>query len=181
MARAHSGRRRSAAPAPAEPAPATPALAPADQFVALSAALTGFSPAELWGTGMVPAYQGVIPSIIGQAFLDRLLTRFMNLRRRAGEDAAFLHALIAEELFPDPTLGPLAVNLTYLWYMGQWNQLPAAWRAVHGAFALDSTCIISPKAWEEGLAWVAIGSHPPAAKQPGYGSWALPPVIERPA
>jgi len=146
------------------------------QFVALSVALTGFSEAELHGTGMVPTYLGVIPSIVGQRHQDLLLTRWRNLARRAAGDAELLERLVGEELLADPTLGPLAVNLAYLWYMGQWNQLPATWRAVHGAFAGDTTFVISSQAWEEALAYVAIGSHPPAAKQPGFGSWALPPA-----
>ena len=56
------------------------------------------------------------------------------------------------------------------------HQLPAAWRNVHGAWANDVTFVVSTQSYTEGLVWKAIHTHPPAAKQPGYGSWALPPV-----
>ncbi len=80
------------------------------------------------------------------------------------------------DILADPTIGPLARNLIVLWYLGQWNQLPADWRDAWGANAMDQTCIISPEAYVQGLVWPAIHTHPPGAKMPGYGSWALPPV-----
>ena len=81
-----------------------------------------------------------------------------------------------DQILDDPDLGPIARNVATLWYLGMWNQLPAAWRNKHGAWANDVTFVVSPQSYTEGLVWKAIHTHPPAAKQPGYGSWALPPV-----
>jgi hypothetical protein len=83
---------------------------------------------------------------------------------------------VKEQLFEDPDYGPIARNLTALWYTGQWSQLPAEWRNAQGAWANDTTYVVSPSAYVEGLVWKAMGTHPKAAKQPGYGSWALPPT-----
>jgi hypothetical protein len=45
-----------------------------------------------------------------------------------------------------------------MWYLGSWLGQ-----------------VVSADAYKEGLVWPAIGTHPPAAKQPGYASWSLPP------
>jgi hypothetical protein len=155
---------------------AHPERSPLDQFVALSETLTGYPAAELWGTGLVPTYYALLPSIIGDRIFGEFMTRWMYTDARGAGDEALLEDLVTDQIFDDPTFGPLARNLTALWYTGQWNQLPADWRNVHGAWANDVTYVISPAAYAEGLVWKAMGTHPKAAKQPGFGSWALPPV-----
>jgi hypothetical protein len=145
------------------------------QFVELSAALTGFTEAEIHGTGMVEAHFRVIPTIVGDGFFGRLLTRWQSIRARAGDDEAFRDELILSELLADDPLGPLARNLAALWYLGIWFQLPAAWRQEHGAFARDATHVLSSRAYTEALVWRAAQTHPPAAKAPGFGSWAMKP------
>ncbi len=159
------------AAAAAVPEPGTPI----EQFVALSVILTGFDEAELHGTGMLPTYYGLIPSTIGEELFGRLLTRWSDIQVRGGGDPPFLEQLVKTELLEDATLGPIARNLAALWYLGMWNQLPAEWRDANGAWAGDQTYIISPRAYSAGLVWKAIHSHPPGAKQPGFGSWALKP------
>lgn len=146
-----------------------------EQFVAMSAALTGFDAAEVWATGMAGTYVGVVPSILGGDYLGRLLTRWGSIQGRAGSDEAYRDDLIASELLADETLGPIARNVVALWYLGMWHQLPAAWRAAHGAFARDVTAYVSARAYRQALVWKAAHTHPPGAKPQGFGSWALPP------
>lgn len=160
-------------------APRRGATTPTDEvrqrFVALSVILTGFDDAELWGTGMVDPYLGWLLSTVGDQFTGDLLTASHDAIEAAGGDAARLEQLIRDDILADATIGPIAHNLIVLWYLGQWNQLPADWRDVNGASALDQTCIISPDAYAQGLAWKAIHSHPTGAKMPGYASWSLTP------
>lgn len=156
-------------------------LAPASEltrqrFVALSVVLTGFDDAELWGTGMVDPYLNWLRSVVGDQRTGDLLSASQATIDAAGGKPAVLERLFLMNILQDDALGPLARNLIVLWYLGQWNQLPADWRDQHGASALDQTCIISPDAYVQGLAWKAIHTHPTGAKMPGYGSWALPPV-----
>lgn len=158
---------------------AHPERSPLSQFVELSEALTGFDAAELWGTGQVRTYYALLPSIIGDAIFGQLMSRWQDTWIRGEGDEPLLEALVKEQILEDPALGPVARNLAYLWYTGGWNQLPADWRNVHGAWANDQTFIVSSAAYSEGLVWKAIHAHPTAAKQPGYGSWALPPETER--
>jgi hypothetical protein len=46
-----------------------------------------------------------------------------------------------------------------MWYNGNWGQN-----------------VVSGQAYIQGLIWDAAEAHPPGAKQPGYGSWAIPPL-----
>lgn len=157
--------------------------APTDQarrrFLQLSEALTGFNDAELYGTGVVELYLGTLTAIVGDAMTGRLLQAWDDIAVAAGTDTRRVEQLLRRAVLEDDTLGPLARNLAYLWYTGGWNQLPPQWRDVHGASALDQTYIISPEAYTQGLVWQAIHTHPQGAKQPGYGSWALPPSGEK--
>lgn len=160
--------------------PRRPRKTPTDEarrdFVALSVVLTGFDDAELWGTGMVDAYLGWLLSVVGDRHTGTLLTTSHRVIEEAAGDDDALERLVQLDILADPIIGPLARNLIVLWYLGQWNQLPADWRDRWGANAMDQTCIISPEAYVQGLAWPAIDTHPPGAKMPGYGSWALPPA-----
>lgn len=130
------------------------------RFVELSEVLTGFDAAELESTGMVQPYLTLLAELVGEQIVGELLAASVD-----DVDALMSH----------PCHGPLCRNLIVLWYLGQWDQLPPAWRAAYGAHPDDVTRIVSAAAYKEGLVWPAMGSHPPGAKQPGYGSWALPP------
>jgi hypothetical protein len=161
------------APAATPPAQQTPL----ELFVSLSVTLTGFDAAELHSTAMVQTYYTLIPSIIGDRLFGELLTRWRDTYIRGDGDEPELLELVKTQILDDPSYGPLARNLGALWYLGMWNQLPAAWRNVHGAWANDVTFVVSTQSYTEALVWKAIHTHPPAAKQPGFGSWALPPKI----
>lgn len=141
-----------------------------ERFVALSALLTGFTRAELWGTGMVRPYWALLQTLGTDELLGRLLTQ--------GGRALQQPALVSSELLPDADTGPLARNLITLWYLGLWTQLPLDWRDRHGAHAQDVTHYPSPEAYAQGLVWKTFHGHPQGAHQPGFGSWALPPVNE---
>lgn len=145
------------------------------RFVALSVVITGYDDAELWGTGMVGTYLGYLLSAVGDQVTGELLSRWADVSSAAGSDPDALERLVREQIFGDANLGPVARNLIVMWYLGQWQQMPADWRDLHGAHVADQSCVISPEAYAQGLVWDAMGSHPMGAKMPGYGSWALPP------
>jgi hypothetical protein len=145
-----------------------------EQFVALSAALTGFDAAELRGTGMVEEYLAFVTRAVGSRLVGDLLTAWADLVKEHGK-ATPPTAALRRVLLAPPTIGPVTRNIVVLWYLGEWNQLPADWRDRYGADAVDQSGVVSPEAYVQGLAWVAIGTHPQGAKMPGYGSWALPP------
>jgi hypothetical protein len=148
---------------------------PAEPFLALSAILTGFEQVELLGTGLVDAYYDEVVSIIGKTFSDELWKTTVQVIAQHGKDEAQLETAVRREILASPLLGPIARNIIQMWYVGNWNELPSSWQQVYGVNPNDTTRVISPEAYEQGLVWDAIGAHPPAAKQPGFDSWRLLP------
>lgn len=146
-----------------------------EQFIGLSSALTGFTPAELQATGMCQTYYSVMTAMLGGGPVGDLLSAWQNIEAHAHGDAEALAALLEERMMEDPRLAPMARNLASLWYLGQWNQMPGKWRSRYGAAAADITHVVSAEAYREGLVWPTIGAHPMGARQQGYGAWSLPP------
>ncbi|HEX3151849.1 MAG TPA: hypothetical protein VHR66_27505 [Gemmataceae bacterium] len=151
--------------------------APKD-FLTLSSALTGFTTADLQGTGLVDIYYNQTLDVIGSRITGILLLKWSAIRTEAGTfdplDAKF-KPRIQKDIFDDPLVGPVARNVLLMWYTGNWYQMPGEWRQNYGASAGDQPHVVSAKAYQEGLMWRAIAAHPPAAKSPGFGSWAEPP------
>jgi hypothetical protein len=152
----------------------TPESSVAD-FADLSAALTGYSTAELYGTGVIDLYYNKILDIVGERIFGTLLITWREKVRSTTRDSHARDGAIDEEILSDAMLGPVARNIIMMWYVGNWKQMPGAWRQTYGASAQDVTHVISAKAYREGLVWQAIDAHPPTAKQPGFGSWTAPP------
>ena len=146
-----------------------------EAFVAISAVLTGYGRAELYGTGCVREYlhhfRQVLPEKILRAFLEPGPTLYAELDT-ARDD---VEREVRSYYLSSGMLGPPARALIQLWYLGQWTPLPAKWRNLYGASRFDVTRIISTRAYKEGLVWDAIGAHPMGAKQQGFGAWAIEP------
>lgn len=137
---------------------------PPQSLVELSAALTGFSPVTLRGTGMTEAYLRQIESIVPPRLLDRLFSEFENSARPG------LPAILE-----DPDLGPVARAIAVLWYCGAWTELPDAWRARNGAAPGDTSGVVSSAAYQAGLQWTVVGAHPAGARQQGFAAWSVAP------
>jgi hypothetical protein len=137
------------------------------KFIRLSVEMTGFSEAELAATGMGHQYFDEFGTILGIPVRTRLLSNGLGPADRMEDDF----------------LGPLVRNVIRMWYLGQWKQLEKSWiallteieRKAFDEFQLNVNRVISAQAYEEGLAWVAIGTHPSGAKQPGFASWSRKP------
>lgn len=124
-----------------------------DAFLRLSAALTGFTEVDLLGTGQAETYLRWIEDHADPATLAALLERAREpLTREA-----------VAEILAAPLLGVLAKQVNYLWYTAQWQTMQ------DGQFTVSA--IVSPAAYQEGLVWPASLTHPPGAKQTGFGSW----------
>ena len=138
-------------------------------FVKLSAALTGFSPVILHGTGMTQAYLRKISSIVPDGLLDCLFDTFEKpLENSAPGDLTVI--------LDNPDLGPVARSIAVLWYCGVWTGLPDAWRARNGSAPEDTSGVVSAAAYQAGLQWTVVGAHPAAARQQGFGAWSTEPA-----
>lgn len=139
-------------------------------FLRISSCLTGFGVTELEATGMAEKYLSVV---VQETPADTLAQFFKQSEAilQAGEgNPDAIAPLIAANLFPPSCFGGLAQNIVFMWYSGQWQP------AVESAKSLQTAQNISPDAYVQGLVWTAADTHPPGAKQPGYGSWAMPPL-----
>lgn len=136
-----------------------------EDFLALSAELTGFTTYDLAGTGQAPIYLQTMREIVGDATVNALLDTFRKIEPAAMERGIRIDILSHEKL------GPLARNVIKMWYVGTWYEL-------FGENEKDRTFVVSPASYVEGLMWPAIGANPSGAKPLGYGTWALPPKID---
>ena len=139
-----------------------------DRFSKLSVETTGFSLAELQGTGMIRIYFDELGLVLGHGIREKYCSSTLRTV-----------ALLSDSLW-----GPVTRNLIRMWYLGQWRRLPVAWGSgcfsdedLRGfdEFGRNVDRIISPRAYREGLAWRAVGVNPMGAKQPGFGSWKEAP------
>jgi len=143
-------------------------------FLRISACLTGFEVVELQATGLSEKYL----SVVTQGTPADVLAQFFKEAERilqAGEiNPSAIETMIAASLFPLSCFGGLAQNIVFMWYTGQWQPTVDATNV-----DLETVRNISPDAYIQGLVWAAAETHPPGAKQPGYGSWAMPPLQNR--
>lgn len=145
------------------------------EFVTLSAILTGFEQVELWGTGMAKDYFQTVTGVVGGDVAGQLLAVGAAIQERWRGDPGELDAAVRAEILASPKLGPVARNVIQLWYLGSWIQLPQAWRSEFGTSPADTTRVVSAAAYQQSLVYDAMAAHPPGAKQPGFGSWAVAP------
>jgi len=143
-----------------------------DLFLSLSTELTGFELIRLLGTGMQLTYFDIVCDRTGKDNSDLLWKEWKMVQSKADD----IEEAIRVRILSHPQLGPMARNIITLWYLGQWNQMPATWRSNYGSQPSDVTQIISGESYKEGLVWMAIDAHPMGAKQPGFDSWSAPPT-----
>lgn len=135
-----------------------------EAFLSLSIYLTGFDRIELMGTGMLEEYYQFLLGNIDQVNPLRLWTITKKLDGLvASKDDGAVSAEIQRSLMDDPELGPIAKNIIRLWYTGSWRKVAA------DPF---SSVVASAQAYQEGLVWNVMQTHPPGAKQPGFGTWS---------
>ncbi|MYN16804.1 hypothetical protein GTP81_08570 [Rugamonas sp. FT107W] len=131
-----------------------------ENFLAVSAMLTGFTQTDLEATGMAESYNQLIRMSNAPRVLAGFYAEYIAIIEETGGPPAS-DALVRARLIPPWCFEGLAGNIIGLWYTGQ----------------LGSTLL--PQGYVQGLMWKAADTHPPGAKQPGYGSWSEPPLTSR--
>ncbi|GEP34980.1 hypothetical protein NSZ01_27480 [Nocardioides szechwanensis] len=151
-----------------------------EAFLTLSATLTGYSRFRLLGTGQAEPYLATTLDAVGDDALGELLSASTAVHDEAAGDERALDQGLRARILSDDKLGPVARNVIKMWFVGTWYQLPQEWRDAHASRQPDSTHVVSPASYTEGLLWPTIGANPPGAKGQGYGTWSSPPTLDLP-
>ncbi len=137
-------------------------------FLKISAWLTGFEEVELQGTGMVATYYATLTSNNTPENADFFFAEVAAIFTRTDCEPEATNAAIATGLMPNSCYNNMAKQIILMWYTGQWFADPSSTSA--------SSNTINAQSYIQALMWPAADTHPPGAKQPGYGSWAKPPI-----
>ena len=147
-----------------------------DNFVGLSAVLTGFAAADL-NPPLSPApvaveYLQTLQTEVARddpALVGRLLATYQQIA--AQFPAAEQPAQVQAQILTDPALGPVARNVIRMWYLSIWYDGYASGQ-VSG---FSPGTVVSSNAYTKGLAWDAMQAHPMGYSEMHYGYWADPP------
>lgn len=125
-------------------------------FIRISALLTGFNETELKATGMSESYYNTILQYTDKESIEYFFKDLETIFRLKNID---IEAEITKHFMPESSYNGLAKKIIILWYTGNWGEN-----------------VVSSASYIQGLMWNAAHTHPPGAKQPGYGSWANLPL-----
>ena len=149
-----------------------------ERFIALSVALTGFERVDLVGTGVGQLYLDTVEKWVGPNIARELLA--------FGTDPPPDEQTLRTQVMASPKLGPVALDVISLWYTAVWNPMTVEWYVAYRSEIPNEPnlgtalqpYVVSPEAYVESLVWIAAGTHPMGAKQPGFGTWAQKPRKE---
>ena len=137
-----------------------------DEFLALSAELTGFDRFDLEATGCADEYLEMWRRKVPQDVRATLGSTWTKIEAEAGGDPKQTTARVGKEIFGLTNLAGPAKSLVQMWLLGVW---------VNPQNSYDATTV-SANAYRQGLVWTVAGTHPQGARQPGFGTWADPPA-----
>lgn len=135
----------------------------------ISTFLTGFEKADLLGTGMLTPYYKYTVKQYVDADDTNTLQSFLIESKKIVEDFApdeeAVISAVKSRFLPYSKFNTLVTQIVTMWYTGEWNGT---------IISIDG--YTQGQAYVQGLIWNAAETHPPGAKQPGYGSWAKEPI-----
>lgn len=151
-----------------------------DNFVGLSAVLTGFN-ASVLAPGLDPVdikseYLPVFTAKIAQESSDpslvgNLFAMYAELKAKGLPDQAIGEAMLA------PSNGDAFVlacrKLIFMWYAGAWPTLVPASATSPASTVSD---LISDNTYTSSLVWQVMQSHPMGDSNYRYGYWTKPPA-----
>ncbi|HZT59822.1 MAG TPA: hypothetical protein VFA21_14520 [Pyrinomonadaceae bacterium] len=146
-----------------------------DNFVGLSAILTGFSASDL-NPPLSPQpvaveYLRTLKSKVDAALVSQLLTTYQTIAAQFPSDEQ--PAEVQSQILADPQMGPVARNVIRMWYLSIWYD---GYTGTVTGFSPGT--VVSSNAYTKGLAWEAMQAHPMGYSEMHYGYWAEPPVAD---
>jgi hypothetical protein len=149
-----------------------------DEFVSLSAALTGYPVSTLQP---VPDTQQIAATLFAElnlasnnipaAQLDELTQVWNSISATPPPD---LPAAVQEKIIENLAITRLAQNIIYLWFFGTWYDLT---KNPNSFTSPNIDHVVSPLAYTNGLVWGEMGAHPMGYSIGEYGYWANVPTL----
>jgi hypothetical protein len=150
-----------------------------DVFLKFSSEVTGYSPFDLEGTGLVDTYCQLLQMILGPRISEELGLKMSSVLNSPASSVARREAF--QRSFAAPSLfQPVAANLILLWYLGTWYRLTDTWYGavnlpIPGASDPGNTHVPSINAYIHQLSYRSAFVSAPGSNPPGFASWAIPP------
>lgn len=152
-----------------------------EQFISLSAALTGYPASTLLP---VPDTQKVGEALYAElslasnnipaAQLDELTGVWNSI---SATPPPQLEAAVQQKIIENLAITRLAQNIIYLWYFGIWYDLT---KNPNSFASPNIDHVVSSTAYINGLVWGEMGAHPMGYSVGEFGYWAnvpaLPPI-----
>ncbi|ASZ14479.1 sorbitol dehydrogenase family protein [Chitinophaga pendula] len=149
-----------------------------DEFVGLSAALTGYDADVLKPSADTQRVSEALyaelsnpDNKISPAQLQQLTDTWNAI---AHTPAAQLEDQVWQQIVQNPAINRLAQNIIYMWYLGIWYDLGKN----PNSFATpNNDHVVSSVAYINGLVWGEMGAHPMGFSTGDYGYWAHTPTL----
>jgi len=137
-----------------------------DTFVQLSAILTGYPEKKLKPKNdtqkVSEAYFAVLNKEVDAQTIAQLNSTFTSIQNPD-------EASVKTQIVDDPTLGPIAKNITKMWYLAIWYSLDPT------STDPNATYVVSSITYKNGLAWSTMYAHPMGYSEENFGYWETPP------
>jgi len=144
------------------------AQADIDVFLNISAWLTGYDQTRLQATGLTLTYLQTLTTNMPSETLKLFTKQAIEILLLSEKDPQLALSQTRSKLMPQSSYSACAQKIILMWYSGQWFTDPSDFQA--------QAAQITPQSYVQSLVWPTAEVHPPGAKQPGYGSWAYPPI-----
>lgn len=129
-----------------------------DDFLQVSIRITGFGRLELLSTGMLPVYHEAFVKQVDYEKLKFFWTKIKAILKLADDND--IDKEIARLIDSSSKIREVVNAIIIVWYLG----------TVEGS-------LVSAEAYTESLIYAVAHTHPGGSRQPGYGSWAEPPIV----
>jgi hypothetical protein len=143
-----------------------------DNFVGLSAILTGFAASDinppLSPQPVAVEYLKMLQSKVDASLVTQLLNTYQSIAQLPPEEQP---AQVQARILIDQKMGPVARNIIRMWYLSIW----------YDGYESDQVSgfspgtVVSSNAYTKGLAWDAMQAHPMGYSEMHYGYWTDPP------
>jgi hypothetical protein len=151
-----------------------------DEFVGLSAALTGYPASKLKPARDTQRIAETLHAELNKA-ANKIPPSQLALLTKTWNDisntpAAKMEAAVDEKIIKNLAISRLAQNIIYMWYLGIWYDLSKNPNCFNFP---NIDHVVSSLAYTNGLVWGEMGAHPMGFSTEDYGYWENAPQLPK--